>query len=77
MTADAEVRVERRGGAGFLILNRIAALNALTLRMVREISAALDEFWAPVFRAWNKDSHHTAGGMQGGGGGFFHGIGGP
>ena len=44
MTADAEVRVERRGGAGFLILNRIAALNALTLRMLREISAALDEF---------------------------------
>ena len=31
-----EVRVERRGSAGFLILNRIAALNALTLRMVRE-----------------------------------------
>ncbi len=44
MTADAEVRVERRGSAGFLILNRIAALNALTLRMVRDITAALDEF---------------------------------
>ena len=44
MTADTEVRVERRGCAGFLILNRIAALNALTLKMVREISAALDEF---------------------------------
>jgi enoyl-CoA hydratase len=44
VTADPEVRVERRGAAGVLILNRIPALNALTLRMVRDISVALDAF---------------------------------
>lgn len=44
MTAESEVRIERRGGAGFLILNRIPALNALTLGMVRDISVALDDF---------------------------------
>jgi enoyl-CoA hydratase/carnithine racemase len=41
---EKQVLVERRGGAGFLILNRPRALNALTLQMVREISAALDAF---------------------------------
>ena len=44
MTASGEVIVEKRGSAGFLTLNRAAALNALTLTMVREISAALDDF---------------------------------
>jgi enoyl-CoA hydratase len=41
---ESEVRVERRGCAGFLTLNRPQALNALTLGMVREIAAALDDF---------------------------------
>ncbi len=44
MTQQPEVVVERRGCAGFLILNRPQALNALTLAMVRDISAALDVF---------------------------------
>jgi enoyl-CoA hydratase len=44
VTEDAEVRVERRGSAGFLILNRAPALNALTLNMVRGITAALNAF---------------------------------
>jgi enoyl-CoA hydratase len=44
VTSDDEVKVERRGGAGFLTLNRVPALNALTLRMVRDITAALDDF---------------------------------
>ncbi len=41
---EKQVIVERRGSAGFFILNRPQALNALNLEMVREISAALDEF---------------------------------
>jgi enoyl-CoA hydratase len=41
---ESEVRVERRGCAGFLTLNRPQALNALTPGMVREIAAALDDF---------------------------------
>jgi enoyl-CoA hydratase len=44
VTVDSEVRVDRRGCAGFLTLDRPQALNALTLGMVREITAALDEF---------------------------------
>jgi enoyl-CoA hydratase len=44
VTQQPEVVVERRGCAGFLILNRPQALNALTLAMVRDISAALDVF---------------------------------
>jgi enoyl-CoA hydratase len=44
VTQDAELGVERRGCAGFLLLNRIPALNALTLEMVRDITAALDAF---------------------------------
>jgi enoyl-CoA hydratase len=39
-----QVVVEGRGSAGFLILNRPHALNALTLEMVRDITAALDIF---------------------------------
>jgi enoyl-CoA hydratase len=41
---EAEARVERRGRAGFIVLNRPKALNALTLTMVRLIAAALDEW---------------------------------
>ena len=41
---EPETIVERRGRAGFITLNRPRALNALTLRMVREIAAALDAF---------------------------------
>ena len=37
-------RVERRGAAGVILLDRPQALNALTLPMVRVIAAALDEF---------------------------------
>jgi enoyl-CoA hydratase len=44
VTGGSEVQVERRGRAAFLTLNRPQALNALTLRMVRAIAAALDEF---------------------------------
>lgn len=41
---DDSVRAERRGAAGFILLNRPQALNALTLPMVRAIAAALDDF---------------------------------
>jgi len=41
---DAETLVERRGRAGLIVLNRPKALNALTLTMVRQIAAALDEW---------------------------------
>lgn len=41
---EPETLIERRGRAGVIILNRPKALNALTLGMVREISAALDAF---------------------------------
>jgi enoyl-CoA hydratase len=41
---DSTVHVERRGAAGFIILDRPRALNALTLPMVRAIAAALDDF---------------------------------
>lgn len=44
MRGESEVWVERRGCAAFLTLNRPQALNALTLGMVREIAAALDDF---------------------------------
>ncbi len=44
MTDQKQVVVERRGGAGVLILNRPQALNAITLEMVREIAVALDSF---------------------------------
>ncbi|WP_045701276.1 enoyl-CoA hydratase/isomerase family protein [Streptomyces rubellomurinus] len=42
-----EVLVHREGRAGLIVLNRPAALNALTHRMVRLIDAALD--------AWERD----------------------
>ena len=46
MTAapEPETRIERRGRAGWITLNRPRALNALTLTMVREIAAALEDF---------------------------------
>ena len=40
----AEVRIEKRGRAGFIVLDRPGALNALTLGMVRAIAPALDDF---------------------------------
>ncbi len=43
----AEARIERRGVAGVIVLNRPKALNALTLTMVRLIAVALD--------AWERD----------------------
>ena len=41
---EPETRVERRGRAGVIVLNRPHALNALTLSMVRDIASALEEF---------------------------------
>jgi enoyl-CoA hydratase len=41
---EPEARIERRGRAGFVVLNRPRALNALTLGMVRTIAGALDAF---------------------------------
>ena len=41
---ETAVRAERRGAAGFILLDRPRALNALTLPMVRAIAAALDDF---------------------------------
>jgi len=43
-TPEPETRIERRGRAGWITLNRPRALNALTLGMVREIAVALDAF---------------------------------
>lgn len=44
-TLDGEpVLVERRGALGHIRLNRPKALNSLTLKMIREIDAALDAF---------------------------------
>ena len=39
---EPEAVIERRGGAGSIVLNRPKALNALTLGMVRAIARALD-----------------------------------
>jgi len=41
---DSAVHAERRGAAGFIVLDRPRALNALTLPMVGAIAAALDDF---------------------------------
>jgi enoyl-CoA hydratase len=43
--SDAEIICERWGASGHVLLNRPKALNALTLAMVRELTAALDR-WA-------------------------------
>jgi len=42
--SEVGVAYERRAAAGFIILNRAKALNALTLPMVRAIAQALDVF---------------------------------
>ena len=47
MTQDQEIICERRGTAGFVLLNRPKALNALSHGMVRELARALD--------AWEHD----------------------
>lgn len=44
MTGESQVVVERRGEAGFILLNRPRALNALNVEMIWSISAALDDF---------------------------------
>ena len=49
LTSEAEIICEQRGAAGFILLNRPKALNALTHGMVRAISAALD--------TWEHDPH--------------------
>ena len=48
---EAEALIERRGGAGVIVLNRPRALNALTLTMVRLMAAALDD--------WERDPRVT------------------
>lgn len=47
MVQDRDIICERRGSAGFVVLNRPKALNALNLPMVRELAKALD--------AWEHD----------------------
>jgi enoyl-CoA hydratase len=47
MSDEPEIICERRGSAGFVLLNRPKALNALNLGMVRELARALD--------AWEHD----------------------
>ena len=42
--SEPETLIERRGRAGWILLNRPRALNALTLTMVREIASALNAF---------------------------------
>ncbi len=42
--SEVGARFERRGAAGFVLLDRPKALNALTLEMVRAIAGALDSF---------------------------------
>jgi len=46
MNAEAEVLVEEIGGIGLVTLNRPKAINALTLGMVRSLSAALTQWSA-------------------------------
>lgn len=58
-----ELQIERRGALGVVTLNRPQALNALSLEMIRELSAAL--------RRWETDSLVTAIFIKGGGGRAF------
>jgi enoyl-CoA hydratase len=60
---DVEALTERRGGAGVIVLNRPKALNALTLTMVRLMSAALDR--------WETDPAVTRVVIRGAGGKAF------
>lgn len=53
----AEVLVEEKGGVGFITLNRPRALNALSLGMVRELTAAL--------LAWRDDAQVHAVAIRG------------
>ncbi|MGV1759371.1 enoyl-CoA hydratase/isomerase family protein [Rhizobium sp. A22-96] len=46
MSGTDEVIIERRGSAGIISLNRPKALNSLTLRMVRAVALALEDFAA-------------------------------
>ncbi len=61
--SEPEVLVEKRGCAGFLVLNRPKALNALNLGMVRAIAAALDE--------WERDESVSRVVISGAGGRAF------
>jgi enoyl-CoA hydratase len=61
--SEPEVRIERRGRAGSIVLNRPKALNALNLGMVRAIAAALD--------AWERDDSVTRIIVTGAGGRAF------
>lgn len=47
MTQDQEIICQKRGAAGYVLLNRPKALNALSHGMVRELARALD--------AWERD----------------------
>ncbi len=51
MSEEPEIICEKRGRAGFVVLNRPKALNALSLTMVRGLAAALD--------AWEHDPEVT------------------
>jgi len=44
METDAQVIVEKQGGAGIIRLNRPKAINSLTLPMVRDLFHALQRF---------------------------------
>ena len=46
--SEPEIICEKAGSCGIITLNRPKALNALTLNMVREMAAALDQ--------WEKDA---------------------
>ena len=61
--SDAEALIERRGVAGRIVLNRPKALNALTLNMVRLVSAALDD--------WERDDQVSRIVIRGAGGRAF------
>ena len=61
--SEPEVLVEKRGCAGFLVLNRPKALNALNLNMVRIVAAMLDE--------WESDDSVTRIVVTGAGGRAF------
>ena len=41
MGASGDVMAERRGSAGFITLNRLKALNALSLQLVSDLPSAL------------------------------------
>ena len=63
MSDEPEIMCEVRGQAGFVVLNRPKALNALNLGMVRELARALD--------AWEADPRVTRVVVTGAGGKAF------